>query len=95
MMFPETQTLIVERLHNDYGFKEKNGKLRGGRCPDCNHKEASAWAFADAPWTIFCPRKNHCGHEISVRDLYPDLFENGKSVLKLLQQNQIKRSMLT
>ncbi|WP_151710589.1 toprim domain-containing protein [Acinetobacter brisouii] len=75
MMFPETQTLIVERLHNDYGFKEKNGKLRGGRCPDCNHKEASAWAFADAPWTIFCPRKNHCGHEISVRDLYPDLFE--------------------
>lgn len=75
MMFPETQALIVERLHNDYGFKEKNGKLRGGRCPDCNHKEASAWAFADAPWTIFCPRKNHCGHEISVRDLYPDLFE--------------------
>ncbi|KAA8734887.1 DUF927 domain-containing protein [Acinetobacter qingfengensis] len=75
MMFPETQALILQRLEHDYGFKAKgNNKLRG-RCPDCKHKEASAWTFADEPWVIFCPRKNHCGKENHVRDLYPDLFE--------------------
>lgn len=75
MMFPETQALVVERLENQYNFKAKgNNKLRG-RCPDCNHKEASAWTFANEPWVIFCPRKNECGHENHIRDLFPDLFE--------------------
>ena len=74
-MFPETQALVVDRLENQFNFKAKsNSKLRG-RCPDCNHKEASAWTFANEPWVIFCPRKNECGKENHIRDLFPDLFE--------------------
>ena len=78
MMFPETQILIEERLSSVYGFKRKpsaKGFTLRGRCPDCGHKEASAWAHAEEPWVIFCPRKNECGHENHVRDLFPDLFE--------------------
>lgn len=78
MMFPETQVRIIEKLESVYGFKRKpskNGDKLRGRCPDCNHKEASAWAFADEPWVVFCPRKNECGHENHVRDLFPELFE--------------------
>ena len=89
-MYPETQSLIVDRLHNDYGFKVKNGKLRGGRCPECNHKERSAWAHYDAPWVIFCPRKNECGKEISIRDLYPDIFEKWEKRFKPTQEEPNK-----
>lgn len=89
-MYPETQTLIVDRLYNDYGFKVKNGKLRGGRCPECNHKERSAWAHAEAPWVVFCPRKNECGKEISIRDLYPDIFEKWEKRFKPTQEDPNK-----
>ena len=77
-MFPETQILIEDRLSNVYGFKRKpsaKGFTLRGRCPDCNHKEASAWAHAEEPWVVSCPRKNECGHENHVRELFPDLFE--------------------
>lgn len=75
MMFPETKTLVVEKLKDVYGFKVKgNDKLRG-RCPDCNHKEASAWVYPEEPWVVFCPRKNECGKENHIRDLFPELFE--------------------
>lgn len=78
MMFPETQRQVEQKLEHVYGFKRKpstkGDKLRG-RCPDCNHKESSAWAFAEDPWIVFCPRKNECGHENHVRDLFPELFE--------------------
>lgn len=75
MMFPETKALVVEKLQDIYGFKVKgNDKLRG-RCPDCNHKEASAWVYPEEPWVVFCPRKNECGKENHIRDLFPELFE--------------------
>ncbi|ENV09319.1 hypothetical protein F966_01975 [Acinetobacter higginsii] len=89
-MYPETQSLIVDRLHNDYGFKVKNGILRGGRCPECNHKERSAWAHAEAPWVVFCPRKVECGKEISIRDLYPDIFEKWEKRFKPTQEDPNK-----
>lgn len=78
MMFPETQRQVEQKLEHVYGFKRKpstNGDKLRGRCPDCNHKESSAWAFAEEPWIVFCPRKNECGHENHVRDLFPELFE--------------------
>ncbi len=90
MMFPETKALVVEKLKDVYGFKVKgNDKLRG-RCPDCNHKEASAWVYPEEPWVVFCPRKNECGKENHIRDLFPELFENGKNDLNQLLKIQIK-----
>ena len=93
MMFPETQIQIVEKLESVYGFKRKpsakGDKLRG-RCPDCDHKEASAWAFADEPWVVFCPRKNVCGHENHVRDLFPELFEKWEKRFEPTPQDPLR-----
>ncbi|MBF7687716.1 toprim domain-containing protein [Acinetobacter rathckeae] len=75
MMFPETRALVIEKLQDVYSFKIKAGNKLRGRCPDCNHKEASAWVYPEEPWVVFCPRKNQCGHENHVRDLFPELFE--------------------
>lgn len=74
-MYPETRELVIDRLINDYHFKLKTGNKYRGRCPDCNHKEASAWIHSENPWVVFCPRKKECGRENHVRDLFPDLFE--------------------
>ena len=74
-MFPETREKVIDRLCSDYHFKLKSGEKYRGRCPDCNHKEASAWVYSDNPWVIICPRKNECGHQNHVRDLFPELFE--------------------
>lgn len=73
MMFPETQTLVVERLIQEFEFKERGDKLRLGKCPNCLQKEA--WTSLESPWVIHCPRNNKCGIPSYVRDLYPDLFE--------------------
>lgn len=84
MMFPETQRQVEQKLEHVYGFKRKpstNGDKLRGRCPDCNHKESSAWAFAEEPWIVFCPRKNECGHENHVRDLFLNFLKSGKNAL--------------
>ena len=59
MMFPETQTLVVDRLKQEFEFKERGDKLRLGKCPACSHKEA--WTSLESPWVIHCPRNNKCG----------------------------------
>lgn len=93
MMFPETQRQVEQKLEHVYGFKRKpstNGDKLRGRCPDCNHKEASAWAFAEEPWVVFCPRKNECGHENHVRDLFPELFEKWEKRFEPTPQDPLR-----
>lgn len=89
-MYPETRSLIIDRLKDVYSFKEKNeGKLRG-RCPDCNHKESSAWVYPQEPWVVFCPRKNECGKQNHIRDLFPDLFEKWEKRFEPTLENPTK-----
>ncbi|WP_324627295.1 toprim domain-containing protein [Acinetobacter sp. MD2(2019)] len=90
MMFPETKTLVIEKLQDIYHFKVKNGNKLRGRCPDCNHKEASAWVYPEDPWVVFCPRKNACGKENHVRDLFPELFEKWEKRFQPTQENPNK-----
>lgn len=96
MMFPETQRQVEQKLEHVYGFKRKpstNGDKLRGRCPDCNHKESSAWTFAEEPWIVFCPRKNECGHENHVRDLFPELFEKWEmGILPLAKKRRVEKS---
>lgn len=73
-MRPDLHADITRRLLNDFAFKQRKGWLREGKCPDCNHKEL--YTKEDAPWVLWCGRKNHCGAEIHVKDLYRDLFES-------------------
>lgn len=64
---------ITARLLRDYGFKTRREWLREGKCPECGQKEL--YAKIDSPWMLWCGRKNNCGAEIHVKDLYRDLFE--------------------
>lgn len=88
MMFPETQTLVVERLKQEFEFKERGDKLRLGKCPSCSQKEA--WTSLESPWVIHCPRYNKCGEQNYIRDLYPDLFEKWEKRFKPTQENPTK-----
>lgn len=88
MMFPETQTLVVERLKQEFEFKERGDKLRLGKCPSCSQKEA--WTSLESPWVIHCPRSNKCGEQNYIRDLYPDLFEKWEKRFKPTQENPTK-----
>lgn len=66
---------VIQRLITDFGFKQNSSKfLTGGVCPICKKKEL----FTDAtnPTGIKCSRESKCGHYETVRDLYPDLYEN-------------------
>lgn len=88
MMFPETQTLVIERLKQEFEFKERGDKLRLGKCPVCSQKEA--WTSIESPWVIQCPRQNKCGESTYIRDLYPDLFEKWEKRFKPTQENPTK-----
>lgn len=90
MMFPETQAIVIDKLKDVYSFKVKSGNKLRGRCPDCNHKEASAWVHPNEPWVVFCPRKNECGKENHVRDLFPELFEKWEKRFKPTQEEPNK-----
>ncbi len=66
---------VIQRLKNDFGFKNVTQKfMSGGVCPSCKKKEL----FTDAhePKGIKCSRSSNCGHYETIRDLYPDIFEN-------------------
>jgi hypothetical protein len=65
---------ITRELIHQFGFKTKRDYLRGGKCPDCGKPEL--YANASAPWMIRCGRLKNCGFEASVKDLFPDLFED-------------------
>lgn len=64
---------VLRRL-DEFGFKERGGWLRQGKCPSCGKKEL--YTNADHPWVVRCGRLNHCGWEGHVKDIYPDLFSN-------------------
>jgi len=66
---------VIQRLNNDFNFKSTTGKfMSGGVCPECKKKEL--FTDANEPRAVKCSRENNCGYYESVRDLYPDLFEN-------------------
>lgn len=75
-MNPSLHSEVTSRLLRDYAFKQKRSgeKLESGQCPSCGKK--TLWAFGSAPWVVRCNRLNHCGAELHIKDLYPDLFES-------------------
>lgn len=73
-MRPDLHADVVRRLQQDYGFKPKGNWLQQGKCPECKGREL--YTKADSPWVLWCGRKNKCGAEIHVKEIYRDLFEN-------------------
>ncbi|HAK1936312.1 TPA: bifunctional DNA primase/helicase [Salmonella enterica] len=65
---------IIKRLIQDYKFKEQNGYLRGGVCPECGKKEL--FTSIENPYIVHCGRENKCGANLVTKELYPDLFNS-------------------
>lgn len=72
-MKPDIHREVMTRLE-PYGFKERAGWLRQGRCPSCQKKEL--YTNAEHPWVLRCGRLNNCGWEGHVKELFPDIFDH-------------------
>ena len=89
MMFPETKALVIDKLMDVYSFKLKSGNKLRGRCPSCNHKEASAWGHPDEPSDI-C-RAPAGALQISMsKNFFPNYLKNGKNALNLRKKIHLK-----
>ncbi|MBC7907007.1 MAG: toprim domain-containing protein [Rhodospirillaceae bacterium] len=71
-MDQDTLSEVLSNLKRDYGFKERAGWLRGGKCPKCGEMEL--YTHAQGPWVVKCGRENNCGWTDTARNLYPDSF---------------------
>ncbi|MBE8613929.1 bifunctional DNA primase/helicase [Morganella morganii] len=65
---------LLPRLINDFQFKEQNGYLRQGVCPNCKKKEL--FTSVEMPFVLRCGRENKCGAELFVKEMYPDVFDD-------------------
>ncbi|MBG6118793.1 hypothetical protein IWY39_002597 [Sphingobium sp. JAI105] len=66
---------ILKSLNDRFRFKKTKGDwLQEGICPDC--KKPELFCSAKDPKIVRCGRQERCGWEDSVRNLFPDLFEN-------------------
>lgn len=76
---------IVRRLVQDFEFKEKEKYLQQGLCPECHKREL--YVSIERPYLVKCGRENKCGRELTIRSLYPDLFENWSRRYKVTPEN--------
>lgn len=65
---------VKNRLVRDFELKESGDWLRRGICPDCGKREL--YINGVTPYVLKCGRLNHCGYEVTTRELYSDIFEN-------------------
>lgn len=84
-MNPEILKDLLPRLKNDFKFRESGDRFIQGTCPSCSKKEL--YTFKDRPWVLRCGRLNTCAAEISVKDEYPDLFDNWSNRFQKTEEN--------
>ena len=66
---------VLARLKNDFKFKKISSTwLQYGKCPKCNKNEF--FCAGQKPYLVKCGRSNKCGYEITVKELYPEIFTN-------------------
>ncbi len=65
---------ITQRLIDQFEFKQRGEHLREGRCPQCQKK--TLWTWVEKPGMVQCNRTNHCGWQMTSKEIFPDLFEN-------------------
>lgn len=68
---------VVSRLVRDFEFKEREKYLQQGVCPCCQKREL--FTSIEKPWILKCGRENNCAHQIIVKEIYPDIFEDWSS----------------
>ncbi len=75
---------ILKRIARDYGLSGSGEWLQKGKCPECSRKEL--YTSAKSPWVLTCSRKNRCGWEGHVKDLYEDLFDSWSNRFQATEQ---------
>ncbi|HGN2570836.1 toprim domain-containing protein [Providencia rettgeri] len=75
---------LLPRLIHDFQFKEQNGYLRQGVCPNCKKKEL--FTSIEMPFVLRCGRENKCGAELIVKEIYPDIFDDWSAHYPKTQQ---------
>nr|WP_300999734.1 toprim domain-containing protein [Halomonas sp.] len=58
----------------DFEAQERGPYLQKVRCPSCGKREA--YIASESPWMLKCGRENHCGEQLHVKSLFPELFES-------------------
>jgi len=71
-----TRAQIIDALIRKYQLKERSNTefLRNGVCPSCGKKEL--YVSKTNLYAIKCNRYNACGFETTVKEEFPDFFEN-------------------
>ena len=82
---------LLPRLINDFQFKEQNGYLRQGVCPNCKKKEL--FTSVEMPFVLRCGRENKCGAELFVKEMYPDVLMTGQPTIRRQSRLRTRRQM--
>lgn len=83
-MNAELHRAVTDRLQ-EFGFKDRGKWLEDGCCPSCGKR--TLYTCTAAPWVLRCNRLNHCGCELHIKDVYPDLFESWSNRHPRTEQN--------
>ena len=65
---------LRDALMQEFKFTPEREWLRKGRCPECGKREL--FTHAETPRVLKCGRLNKCGYEKSVREYFPDIFND-------------------
>lgn len=68
------KTELHSALMREFNFARSGDWLRKGRCPDCGKKEL--YTHAVTPKVLKCGRLNRCGYEKSVKEYFPEIFDD-------------------
>ncbi|MES2905037.1 MAG: toprim domain-containing protein [Pseudomonadota bacterium] len=79
------QKELLTALDREFSFKKSGDWLRQGKCPDCGKKEL--YTHAVSPKVLKCGRLNRCGYERSVRDYFPEIFDDWSKRFKASERD--------
>lgn len=67
---------IIQEFCTKFGAKSQGGgkRYKNGTCPSCSKK--SFWIWSSDIYKARCDRTKNCNYEVTIRELFPYLFES-------------------
>lgn len=79
------KTELLSALRREFNFSVEGEWLRKGRCPDCGKKEL--FTHGQTPKVLKCGRLTRCGYERSVKDYFPEIFDDWSKRFKATERD--------
>ncbi len=79
------QKELLTALDREFSFRKEGEWLRKGKCPECGKKEL--YTHGSSPKVLKCGRLNRCGYERSVRDYFPEIFDDWSKRFKQTERD--------